>query len=103
IPVRPPGQDTDGATLSQGHSVFPDARTGQRWPPIQHLVGASATFELHNSPLSEYAALGFEYGYSADASDALVCWEAQFGDFTNGAEEVVAHFVVSRLANWGHP
>src|SRR5947199_3121421 len=67
IPVRLTGQDTERGTFSQRHLVFHASRTGKRWAPIQHLVGASATFELHNSPLSEYAALGFEYGYSADA------------------------------------
>ena len=103
IPVRLTGQDTERGTFSQRHLVFHDARTGKRWAPIQHLVGASATFELHNSPLSEYAALGFEYGYSADASDVLVCWEAQFGDFTNGAQVVVDQFIVSGLAKWGQP
>ena len=103
IPVRLTGQDTERGTFSQRHLVFHDARTGKRWAPIQHLVGASASFELHNSPLSEYAALGFEYGYSVDASEALVCWEAQFGDFTNGAQVVVDQFIVSGLAKWGQP
>ena len=101
IPVRLTGQDTERGTFSQRHLVFHDARTGKRWVPIQHLVGASASFELHNSPLSEYAALGFEYGYSADAPEALVCWEAQFGDFTNGAQIIVDQFIVSGLAKWG--
>src|SRR5438309_1903369 len=103
IPVRLTGQDTERGTFSQRHLVFHDARTGKRWAPIQHLVGASASFELHNSPLSEYAALGFEYGYSVDASEALVCWEAQFGDFTNVAQVVVDQFIVSGLAKWGQP
>jgi len=103
IPVRLTGQDTERGTFSQRHLVFHDARTGERWAPIQHLVGASASFELHNSPLSEFAALGFEYGYSADASEALICWEAQFGDFTNGAQIVVDQFIVSGLAKWGQP
>jgi 2-oxoglutarate dehydrogenase E1 component len=101
IPVRLTGQDTERGTFSQRHLVFHDVRTGKSWAPIQHLVGASATFELHNSPLSEYAALGFEYGYSSDASDALVCWEAQFGDFINGAQIIVDQFIVSGLAKWG--
>src|SRR5438309_544787 len=101
IPVRLTGQDTERGTFSQRHLVFHDVRTGKTWAPIQHLVGASASFELHNSPLSEYAALGFEYGYSSDASEALVCWEAQFGDFTNGAQIVVDQFIVSGLAKWG--
>jgi len=103
IPVRLTGQDTERGTFSQRHLVFHDARTGERWAPIQHLVGASGSFELHNSPLSEFAALGFEYGYSADASEALICWEAQFGDFTNGAQVVVDQFIVSGLAKWGQP
>jgi 2-oxoglutarate dehydrogenase E1 component len=101
IPVRLTGQDTERGTFSQRHLAFHDARTGKRWVPIQHLVGATATLELHNSPLSEYAALGFEYGYSSDASEALVCWEAQFGDFTNGAQVIVDQFIVSGLAKWG--
>ena len=101
IPVRLTGQDTERGTFSQRHLVFHDVRTGKTWAPIQHLVGASASFELHNSPLSEYAALGFEYGYSSDASEALVCWEAQFGDFTNGAQIIVDQFIVSGLAKWG--
>ena len=103
IPVRLTGQDTERGTFSQRHLVFHDARTGKTWAPIQHLVGATATLELHNSPLSEFAALGFEYGYSADASEALVCWEAQFGDFTNGAQVIVDQFIVSGLAKWGQP
>jgi 2-oxoglutarate dehydrogenase E1 component len=103
IPVRLTGQDTERGTFSQRHLVFHDARTGKVWAPIQHLVGATATLELHNSPLSEYAALGFEYGYSADAPDALICWEAQFGDFTNGAQVIVDQFIVSGLAKWGQP
>ncbi len=101
IPVRLTGQDTERGTFSQRHLVFHDARNGKRWAPIQHLVGASASFELHNSPLSEYAALGFEYGYSTDASEALVCWEAQFGDFVNGAQIIVDQFIASGLAKWG--
>ncbi|MEA2668401.1 MAG: hypothetical protein QOJ33_1335, partial [Chloroflexota bacterium] len=101
IPVRLTGQDTERGTFSQRHLVFHDPRSGKAWAPIQHLVGASATFELHNSPLSEYAALGFEYGYSSDASEALVCWEAQFGDFINGAQIIVDQFIVSGLAKWG--
>ena len=103
IPVRLTGQDTERGTFSQRHLVFHDPKTGKRWAPIQHLVGASATFELHNSPLSEYAALGFEYGYSAEAPEALVCWEAQFGDFANGAQIIIDQFIVSGLAKWGQP
>ncbi len=101
IPVRLTGQDTERGTFSQRHLVFHDSQTGKKWAPIEHLVGATATFELYNSPLSEYAALGFEYGYSTDASEALVCWEAQFGDFANNAQVVIDQFIVSGLAKWG--
>jgi hypothetical protein len=68
---------------------------------MQNLAGAEAPFELHNSPLSETAALGFEYGYSAQAPEALVLWEAQFGDFVNGAQVIIDQFIVSALAKWG--
>ena len=103
IPVRLTGQDTERGTFSQRHLVFHDPRTGKQWAPIQHLVGSTASFELHNSPLSEYAALGFEYGYSAQAPESLVCWEAQFGDFANGAQIIIDQFIVSGLAKWGQP
>ena len=68
--------------------------------PIQHLPGARASFELHNSPLSEYACLGFEYGYAATAPEALVLWEAQYGDFVNGAEIIIDQFLIAGLAKW---
>lgn len=101
IPVRLTGQDTERGTFSQRHLVFHDARTGQQWSPIQHLPGALAPFELHNSPLSEIACLGFEYGYSAEAPESLVLWEAQFGDFVNSAQVIIDQFIVSGLAKWG--
>ena len=100
IPIRLTGQDTERGTFSQRHLVFHDAETGERYAPIQHLAGASAAFELHNSPLSEFGALGFEYGYSVAAPDALVLWEAQFGDFVNGAQVIVDQFLVSGLSKW---
>ncbi len=78
-----------------------DAKTGQTLCPIQQLPGALAPFELHNSPLSEIACVGFEYGYSAEAPETLVLWEAQFGDFANGAQVIVDQFIVSGLAKWG--
>ncbi len=100
IPIRLTGQDTERGTFSQRHLVLHDVRNGERYAPIQHLAEAAATFEVHNSPLSEYAALGFEYGYSIAAPDALVLWEAQFGDFINGAQIIVDQFLVSGLSKW---
>src|SRR5258708_406948 len=100
-PLRLTGQDTERGTFSQRHPTFHDAEAGGMWTPMQHLVGASATFELHNSPLSEGAALGFEYGYSAAAPDTLVLWEAQFGDFVNNAQVIVDQFIASGQAKWG--
>ncbi len=100
IPVRLTGQDTQRGTFSHRHLVLHDANTGERYTPLQHLADASASFEIFNSPLSEYACLGFEYGYSAAAPEALVLWEAQFGDFVNGAQIVVDQFIVAGEAKW---
>jgi 2-oxoglutarate dehydrogenase E1 component len=101
VPVRLTGQDTERGTFSQRHAVLHDAKTGTRHSPLQHLRDANAPFELHNSPLSEQACMGFEYGYSVQAPDALVLWEAQFGDFVNGAQVIIDQFMVSGLAKWG--
>jgi 2-oxoglutarate dehydrogenase E1 component len=101
VPVRLTGQDTERGTFSQRHLVFHDAKTGDRWAPVQHLPESRAAFELHNSPLSEYACMAFEYGYAAAAPETLVLWEAQFGDFANGGEIVVDQFLISGLAKWG--
>jgi 2-oxoglutarate dehydrogenase E1 component len=101
VPIRLTGQDTERGTFSQRHLVLHDAADGRTWTPIQRLPGALAPMELHNSPLSELATLGFEYGYSAAASDALVLWEAQFGDFINGAQVIVDQFLSSGLSKWG--
>jgi 2-oxoglutarate dehydrogenase E1 component len=95
------GQDTERGTFSQRHLMLVDSETGERFAPIQHLEGATAPFELHNSPLSEAGALGFEYGYSVEDPDTLVMWEAQFGDFVNAAQVIVDQFIVSGLAKWG--
>ena len=100
-PIRLTGQDTERGTFSQRHLVLHDANTGQRYAPIQKLPDAKAPFELHNSPLSEYACLGFEYGYAVEAQNALVLWEAQFGDFANGAEVIIEQFLIAGLAKWG--
>ena len=101
IPVRLSGQDTERGTFSHRHLVLHDAVNGQRWTPIQRLPDATASFEVFNSPLSEYACVGFEYGYSVAAADALVLWEAQFGDFVNGAQIIIDQFVSSGLSKWG--
>jgi len=100
IPIRLTGQDTERGTFSHRHLVLHDANTGERFTPMQHLEAASASFEVHNSPLSEYAAVGFEYGYSIAAPEALVLWEAQFGDFVNGAQIILDQFVVAGLSKW---
>ncbi|MEA2363500.1 MAG: hypothetical protein QOD71_2645 [Thermoleophilaceae bacterium] len=101
VPIRLTGQDTERGTFSQRHAVLHDASTGERWCALQTLRDANAPFELHNSPLSEQACLGFEYGYSVQAPDALVLWEAQFGDFVNSAQVIVDQFLISGLAKWG--
>ena len=101
VPLRFTGQDTERGTFSQRHLVLHDSATGEEYTSAQHLPDAKASFELHNSPLSEYAALGFEYGYSVRAPDALVLWEAQFGDFANSAQVVIDQFIVAGLAKWG--
>ncbi|PZR66252.1 MAG: multifunctional oxoglutarate decarboxylase/oxoglutarate dehydrogenase thiamine pyrophosphate-binding subunit/dihydrolipoyllysine-residue succinyltransferase subunit [Solirubrobacterales bacterium] len=100
-PIRLTGQDSERGTFSQRHMVLHDARTGQRVCPMQSLPGARSTMELHNSPLSEIACLGFEYGYSQEAPETLVLWEAQFGDFANAAQVIIDQFIVSGLAKWG--
>ena len=100
-PLRITGQDTERGTFSQRHLVLHDAKTGQTVCPIQSLPGALAPMELHNSPLSELACMGFEYGYSQEAPETLVLWEAQFGDFVNSAQVIVDQFIVSGLAKWG--
>jgi 2-oxoglutarate dehydrogenase E1 component len=100
-PIRLTGQDVERGTFSQRHLVLHDPTNDRRWAPIQHVPGARAPFELHNSPLSEAACLGFEYGYATAAPNALVLWEAQYGDFANGAEVIIDQFIVAGLAKWG--
>jgi len=100
IPVRLTGQDVERGTFSQRHLVLHDAETGELFTPMQNLDGATASFEVYNSPLSEYACVGFEYGYSTAAPDALVLWEAQYGDFANGAQIVIDQFLVAGLSKW---
>jgi 2-oxoglutarate dehydrogenase E1 component len=101
VPIRLTGQDTERGTFSQRHLVLHDVASGAHHTPLQQLPGALAPLELHNSPLSELATLGFEYGYSAAAPEALVLWEAQFGDFINGAQVIVDQFLAAGLSKWG--
>ncbi|NNG15477.1 MAG: multifunctional oxoglutarate decarboxylase/oxoglutarate dehydrogenase thiamine pyrophosphate-binding subunit/dihydrolipoyllysine-residue succinyltransferase subunit, partial [Gemmatimonadales bacterium] len=101
VALRLTGQDTERGTFSQRHLVLHDVTNGQTYAPIQHLPGALASMEIHNSPLSEMGALGFEYGYAAAAPDTLVLWEAQFGDFINSAQVIVDQFIASSLSKWG--
>jgi 2-oxoglutarate dehydrogenase E1 component len=100
-PIRLTGQDTERGTFSHRHAVLHDPQTGAEFVPIQHLPEAKASFEIHNSPLSEYACLGFEYGYSTSVPKALVLWEAQFGDFVNGAQIIIDQFLTAGQAKWG--
>jgi 2-oxoglutarate dehydrogenase E1 component len=101
VHIRLTGQDTERGTFSHRHLVLHDENTGLKYTPIQNLEDASAPFELYNSPLSEIACLGFEYGYSAANPNALVLWEAQFGDFANAAQVIIDSFIVSGESKWG--
>jgi multifunctional 2-oxoglutarate metabolism enzyme len=101
VHIRLTGQDTERGTFSHRHLVLHDENTGLEYTPMQNLEDASAPFELYNSPLSEIACLGFEYGYSAASPSALVLWEAQFGDFANAAQVIVDSFIVSGESKWG--
>jgi 2-oxoglutarate dehydrogenase E1 component len=101
VPIRLTGQDTVRGTFAQRHAELHDYKTGVRHVPLQHLEQARASFEVRDSPLSENACVGFEYGYSVQAPDALVLWEAQYGDFVNGAQVIVDQFVVSARFKWG--
>jgi 2-oxoglutarate dehydrogenase E1 component len=101
IAVRITGEDAERGTFSHRHAVLHDVKTGAEFTPLQAIPQAKAAFEIHNSPLSENAALGFEYGYSIQAPSRLVIWEAQYGDFINGAQVVVDEFLVSARAKWG--
>ena len=101
VHIRLTGQDTERGTFSHRHLVLHDENTGLEYTPMQNLEDASAPFELYNSPLSEIACLGFEYGYSAASPNSLVLWEAQFGDFANAAQVIVDSFIVSGESKWG--
>jgi 2-oxoglutarate dehydrogenase E1 component len=100
-PVRMAGQDTRRGTFVSRHAVLHDRKNGQEWLPLANLSDNQAKFWIYDSLLSEYAAMGFEYGYSVERPDALVLWEAQFGDFANGAQTIIDEFVSSAEQKWG--
>ncbi|MFB6240724.1 MAG: 2-oxoglutarate dehydrogenase E1 component, partial [Gemmatimonadota bacterium] len=101
VPVRLAGEDSERGTFSQRHLVL-HADDGQRtYTPLKHLSEDQADFQVWNSPLSEVAALGFEYGYSAIETDGLVLWEAQYGDFANVGQAIIDQFIVAGRAKWG--
>lgn len=99
-PVRLAGQDSRRGTFVQRHAVMHDRETGAEWTPLLYLSADQAKFWVYDSSLSEYAALGFEYGYSVERPDALVLWEAQFGDFVNGAQTIIDEFISSAEQKW---
>jgi 2-oxoglutarate dehydrogenase E1 component len=101
IPVRLSGQDTQRGTFNQRHAVFHDTETGREFIPLQAFPQAHAACEILNSPLSEGAVVGFEYGYSLEKPGALVIWEAQYGDFVNNAQTMIDEFVSAGRAKWG--
>ncbi|MEW1806083.1 multifunctional oxoglutarate decarboxylase/oxoglutarate dehydrogenase thiamine pyrophosphate-binding subunit/dihydrolipoyllysine-residue succinyltransferase subunit [Pseudarthrobacter sp. NPDC080039] len=101
VPVRLAGQDSRRGTFVQRHAVFHDRANGKEWLPLGNLSDNQAKLWIYDSLLSEYAAMGFEYGYSVERPDALVLWEAQFGDFVNGAQTIIDEFISSAEQKWG--
>jgi 2-oxoglutarate dehydrogenase E1 component len=99
--VRLAGQDSRRGTFTQRHAVLIDRNTGAEYSPLRNLTEDQAQFFAYDSLLSEYAALGFEYGYAVERTDALVCWEAQFGDFVDGAQTIIDEFIAAGEAKWG--
>ncbi|HEU0121024.1 MAG TPA: multifunctional oxoglutarate decarboxylase/oxoglutarate dehydrogenase thiamine pyrophosphate-binding subunit/dihydrolipoyllysine-residue succinyltransferase subunit [Bryobacteraceae bacterium] len=102
-PVRLSGQDCGRGTFSQRHLVFHDSESGEPYIPLQHLAGNQARFEVWDSSLSEYAVMGFEFGYSVADPLSLVLWEGQFGDFANGAQIMIDQFISCSYSKWGQP
>ena len=100
-PIRMAGQDVRRGTFSNRHAVIIDQNDGSSWTPLQGLIENDNQFFIFDSLLSEYAALGFEYGYSVERPEALTIWEAQFGDFANGAQTIIDEFISSSLQKWG--
>jgi 2-oxoglutarate dehydrogenase E1 component len=99
-PIRLTGQDCRRGTFSHRHAALVDSQTDERYVPLDHLSPDQARYEVYDSPLSEAAVLGFEYGYSMDAPQALVLWEAQYGDFVNGAQVIIDQFIASSESKW---
>lgn len=101
IPIRLTGQDAERGTYTQRHAVFHDVETGEIFVPLHSIPQVKASFEVRNSPLSENAAIGFEYGYNVQSINRLVLWEAQYGDFVNGAQSILDEYVTSARAKFG--
>ena len=101
VSIRLTGEDVERGTFSHRHAVFHDATTGKVHVPLQSMPQARAAFEIHNSPLTENAVVGFEYGYNIQEPSRLVIWEAQYGDFINGAQVMIDEFIVSARGKWG--
>lgn len=101
VPIRLSGQDCQRGTFSHRHAVFHDSETGKEYVPLRQIPQAKAAFEIINSPLTENACIGFEYGYTIQRPDTLVIWEAQYGDFINGAQPLIDEYLVSGRSKWG--
>ncbi|HVZ21032.1 MAG TPA: 2-oxoglutarate dehydrogenase E1 component [Vicinamibacterales bacterium] len=101
VPIRLTGEDVERGTFSHRHAVFHDANTGKQFVPLQEFAQARASFEIHNSALTENATIGFEFGYNIQEPERLVLWEAQYGDFINGAQVMLDQFITSGRAKWG--
>src|SRR5699024_4252632 len=100
-PVRLTGQDSRRGTFTSRFATIIDRKTSQEWTPLARMSADQGTFYIYDSMLSEYASLGFEYGYSVARPEALTLWEAQFGDFANGAQTVIDEYISSGEAKWG--
>ena len=100
IPIRLTGEDVKRGTFSHRHAVYFDANSGAEFAPLHHLPQAEASFEIHNSPLTENGMIGFEFGFNIEKPDCLTIWEAQFGDFVNGAQAILDEYITSGRAKW---
>ena len=101
VSIRLTGEDVQRGTFSHRHAVLSDPNTGAKFTPLQSIPEAKAAFEIHNSPLTELATIGFEFGYNVQEPSRLVVWEAQYGDFINGAQMILDEFVLSARSKWG--